>query len=58
MVVWQKVYEKNIFLPVGYAIADTFKKTCFSDIDIGILAHSQPSDMIQHLECVGCSYFT
>ena len=53
----KSIYEKMFFLLLD-AIADTFKNTSFSDIDIGILAHSGPSDMVQHLECVGCSYFT
>ena len=53
-----KSIRKNVFSNVGYAIADTFKNMSFSDIDIGILAHLRPSDMAQHLEYVGCSYFT
>ena len=52
-VVWPKVYEKMFFLPVYMQLQIPLK-----DIDIGILAHSRPSDMAQHLEYVGCSYFT
>ena len=54
---WSKVYQKKCLPPLEYAIAHTLQNTYFLDFDIGILAHLRPSNMIQQLDCVDCTYF-
>ena len=53
----QKYYQKKCLPPLEYAIAHALQNTYFLDFDIGILAHLRPSNTIQQLDCVDCTYF-